>query len=173
VLIASGLAAPARSAVFLTQDQALAQAFPGARIERRVVAMSAEQAKAVEARARVRLSSRLVTAYAAWRGDTLVGTALFDTRIVRTMPGVFMIAIAPDTTIARVDVLAFHEPPDYLPPRRWLGLLERRRLDEKLWPGRDIRTIAGMTLSTRAIAEAVRQALAVYEVTLAKGLEGR
>ena len=157
----------------MTQPEALAQAFPGARIERRAIVLTTGQAKAVEARARVRLSSRLVTAYAAWRGDTLAGTALFDTRVVRTMPGVFMITIAPDTTIGRVDVLAFHEPPDYLPPRRWLGLLERERLDDRLWPGRDIRTIAGMTLSTRAIAEALRQALAVYQVAVAKELAAR
>ena len=129
--------------------------------------------RACEERGVPLLSSTLVTAYAAWRGDTLAGTAIFDTRVVRTMPAVLMVVIAPDTSIARVDVLAFHEPTDFLPSKRWFALLERERLDDRLWPGRDIRTISGMTLSTRAVAEAVRQALAVYQVAVVKELAAR
>ncbi|MGH7731951.1 MAG: FMN-binding protein, partial [Candidatus Eiseniibacteriota bacterium] len=124
----------ASGATYLTQPQALAEAFPGARTERRSFALTPDQARAVEGRAGVRLPSRLITAYPAWRGDTLAGTAFFESRTIRTMPGVFMVVVAPDTTIARVDVLAFHEPPDYAPPERWLDRFERRRLDERLWP---------------------------------------
>jgi len=157
----------ARAVVFMTRDQALAQAFPGARIERRAFVLTEAQVAALEARARVRAQTRLVTAYLAWHGDTLRGTAFFDSRTVRTMPGVFMIVVAPDSTLTRVDVLAFHEPPEYQPPARWLGLLGRHRLDDRLWPERDIRTLSGATLSTRAVTEATRMALACWEVLLA------
>ena len=163
-------AAPAAAAVYLTQPQALAQAFPGARIERRAYTLTEAQARTVESRARARLSSRLVVAYAAWRGDTLAGTAFFDTRIVRTMPAVLMAVVAPDSTVAGVDVLAFHEPPDYRPPVRWFGLYDGRRLDGRLWPGRDIRNLSGATLSARAVTESVRLALALYEVVAAPAL---
>lgn len=163
-------AAPARAEVFMTQPQALAQAFPAARVERRAFVLTPAQAQTVEARARVRLPSRLVIAYAAWRGDTLAGTAFFDARTVRTMPGVFMVVVGPDSTVARVDVLAFHEPPDYRPPARWLGLFGRRRLDEGLWPQRDIRNLSGATLSARAVTESVRLALALYQVLAAPAL---
>lgn len=165
-------AAPASATVFMTQPQALAQAFPGARVERRAFVLTEDQAHAVEARARVKLPSRLVAAYAAWRGDTLSGTAFFDARRVRTMPGVFMVVVAPDSTVARVDVLAFHEPPDYRPPARWLGLFGGRRLDQRLWPGRDLRNLSGATLSARAVTESVRLALALYEVVAAPALAG-
>jgi hypothetical protein len=168
--VALGVAPAARAQVFLTQAQALEQAFPGARIERRAFALTEAQRKAVESRARVRRRSALVTAYLAYRGDTLQGAAFFDARRVRTMPGVFMVAVAPDTTVARVDVLAFHEPPDYRPPGRWLGLFARRRLDERLWPRRDIVNLSGATLSARAVTECVRDALAQYEVVVAPAL---
>lgn len=153
----------------MTRDQALAQAFPGARIERRAFVLTDAQVAALEARARVRAGTRLITAYLGWRGDTLAGTAFFDARTVRTMPGVFMIVIAPDSSIARVDVLAFHEPPEYQPPARWLALLGRRRLDDQLWPERGIRNLSGATLSTRAVTEAMRLALACWEELLAPG----
>ena len=163
----------AGAAVYLTQPQALEQAFPGARVERRALYLTAGQAKSVEQRARVKLASRLATAYVAWRGDTLEGTAFFDARVVRTMPTVLMVVVAPDTTVARVDLLAFHEPPDYQPTPRWLGLFPRRHLGDQLWPGRAIRNLSGATLTTRAVTEATRLALALYELTVAPSLPKR
>lgn len=164
------LPAPSGAVVYMNRDQALAQAFPGARIERRAFVLTDAQVAALEARAKVRAGTRLVTAYLGWRGDTLAGTAFFDSRTVRTMPAVFMIVVAPDSTLARVDVLAFHEPPEYQPPARWLGLLgRRRRLDEQLWPDRGIRNLSGASLSTRAVTEATRLALACWETLVAPG----
>lgn len=154
----------------MTQSQALELAFPGARVERHAVVLTPAEARAVERRARVRVTSTLATGYAGWRGDSLLGVAFFEQRTVRTMPGVFMTVVAPDTTIARVDVLAFHEPPDYQPPRRWLDRFGRRKLDERLWPNRDLRNLSGATLSARAMTESSRLALALYELVLAPRL---
>jgi hypothetical protein len=151
----------------MTQTQALALAFPAARVERLSFVLSPGEKADVERRARTRLGSSVVAAYVGWRGDTLAGTAFFDGRIVRTMPGVFMVVVAPDSSVARVDVLAFHEPTDYLPPARWLGRLASRRLE----PQRQreggveggITRLAGATLSARAVTESTRLALALYE----------
>ena len=78
-----------------------------------------------------------------------------------------MIVVAPDTTIAQVEVLAFHEPPDYRPPPRWLATFEKRRLQDRLSPGRDIRNLSGASLSATAVTESVRLALALYEIVVA------
>ena len=166
-------ATPARATVFMTQPQALAQAFPGARIERREFVLTDAQVAAVERRAKVRVESKLVSAYVAWRGDTLVGTGLFDVRVVRTMPAVMLIAVRPDTSVARVDFLAFHEPSDYQPPARWLATFTGRPLDERLWPKRDIRNLSGATLSARAVTESVRLALALYAQVVGPTLGAR
>jgi hypothetical protein len=173
VLAACVAASPAAAALYMTQAQALALAFPGARVERKAYALSAEQARAVQNRAKVRLESRLVTAYLGWRDSTFVGTAFFDSRTVRTLPGTFMVVVAPDSTVARVDVLAFHEPPDYLPPARWLELFGRRRLDDNLAAAHGIPNLSGATLSTRAVTETVRLALACHELLVAPELAAR
>jgi hypothetical protein len=172
VLATLGGGGPAVAARFVTQSQALAEAFPGARVERRTFALTPGQARAVEGRAQVRLPSRLITAYPAWRADTLAGTAFFESRTIRTMPGVFMVVVAPDTTITRIEVLAFHEPPDYRPPARWLDGFAGRPLDDRLWPSRDLRNLAGATLSARSVAESARLALALYETVLVPGFAG-
>lgn len=166
----ASLAVPARATVYVTREQALAEAFDGDSVQMRNYVLTDAQRKAVAERAKVRVDSRVVTAYVARRGDALVGTAFIDSRTVRTMPGVFMTVVAPDTTVARVEILAFHEPPDFKPPPRWLGLFAHHPLDDQLWPRRDIRNLSGATLSTRAVTESVRLALALYEEIVAPAI---
>jgi len=151
-------------------DDALARAFPGARIEKRSLALSATDVKAVEARARARCEPRLLIAYVAWRGDTLAGAAWTDRRVIRTREAVLLLSVAPDTSISRVDVIAFFEPPEYLPASRWLGLFAGRGSHKPLTPQRPVPDIAGATLSSRAVNESARLALAWYELLLAPAL---
>ena len=112
-------AASAGAKVFLTQDEALRLAFPGAAIERKTAFLTEAQRR--EAR---RLSgdseppAALVTYYAATREGVAVGTAYFDTHRVRTMPETIMVVVGPSGALARIEVLSFQEPEEYLPRRR-------------------------------------------------------
>jgi Na+-translocating ferredoxin:NAD+ oxidoreductase RnfG subunit len=65
-----------------------------------------------------------------------------------------------------VQILAFHEPLDYLPTNRWYQLFSGKSRSDGLRLGRDIDAISGATLSARAATEGVRRALAYYEVLL-------
>ena len=169
LLLAALLSGPAgaRAATFQTLDGALAQAFPGARIEPRTLALSPADVKAVEARAHARCPARLVTAYVAWHGDTLAGAAYTDRRVVRTREAVLLVAVAADSSVARIEVLSFFEPPDYRPPPRWLALFAHRREDAHLTPGDALPPLAGASLTSRAVAESARLALAWHELLLA------
>ncbi len=171
-LVACLAAAPAtaRAAAGVTLDQALAESFAGARIERRTLALSPVDVKHVESLARARSDARLVTAYIAWRGDTLAGAAFTDRRVVRTREALLFVAVAPETSIARIDVLAFFEPPDYRPAFRWLKLFQGRGTRAPLTPPRAIREVSGATLTSRAVNESARLALAWYELLLAPEL---
>jgi Na+-translocating ferredoxin:NAD+ oxidoreductase RnfG subunit len=61
-------------------------------------------------------------------------------------------------------VLAFHEPPEYLPTDRWIGQFPGRKLDDDLKLGAGIQGITGATLSTQAMTSGVRRALALVAV---------
>lgn len=156
-------AAHARAEVLHPLDEALAQVYPGARIERRLFALTPAELQTVQRRAHARSESRLVTAYLAWQADTLAGTAYVDRRVVRTREAVILVALAADRTVARVEMLAFFEPPDYLPSPRWLALFTHRRAGARLVPGRDVPNLAGATLTSRAVSESVRLVLAWHE----------
>jgi len=161
-------AAPAAAKVFLTREEALRLAFPGAAIERRTAFLTATEQKDAAALSGGPLPSALAVAYVATKGGRLVGTAYFDTHVVRTQPETLMVAVTPAGTIARIEILSFSEPEDYLPREHWYAQFPGRALDEELSVKRGIRPVSGATLTARATTEAARRVLALHRV-----LEGR
>ncbi|HUP61099.1 MAG TPA: FMN-binding protein [Thermoanaerobaculia bacterium] len=152
------LAAPAR--VFMTQQQALASAFPpGTKTTRQAIFLTPQQLAAARKESGVEFTDQLVVRYAGSNG----AYAYFDTHRVRTLPETVMVVVAPDGRIEKIDILSFDEPPDYLPKRRWIDQFKSRRLDDDLSLKRAIRPISGASLSGRAIVNASRKVLALHE----------
>ena len=162
--LAALLPGAAGAAVFETQEAALARVFPPpARVARSTSFLSAQQVEAARKEAQAPVESAVVTRYAAFGPDgALLGTAYFDVHTVRTAREVLMIVLAPDGSVRSVDVLAFGEPQDYLPRAGWLKRVEGRKAEEGLFVGRALAHVTGATLTTRAIAAAVRRVLAVH-----------
>ena len=158
------LPAPASTAVLLTQEEALAEAFPDAEVERLTEFLEPEQVVRIEDLAGSELGSRLVVRYRAVRDGEAVGTAYFDAHRVRTLPETLMVVIGEEGEVIRVDVLSFDEPPDYLPRSAWFDQFDGRVLDADLSLKRGIRGVTGATLSSRAVVAAVRRALAIHQV---------
>ena len=156
--------APLFAKVFLTQEEALKLAFPGAAIERRSAFLTEAEAKDVAALAGGPAPSALAVAYVATKGGRLVGTAYFDTHVVRTLPETLMVVITPAGTIGRIEVLSFSEPEDYLPRGHWYEQFPGKALDEELSLKRSIRPVSGATLTARATTEAARRVLALHRV---------
>lgn len=152
--------------VFLTQNEALKLAFPDLVVERHSLFLDQNTVQAIEKMARSKVDSQLVNYYVGRGTQGVVGYAFFQTHIVRTMPETLMVVVHPDGRIKFVEMLAFNEPQDYLPPKRWFQLFLDRKSDGSLWVKRDIRNVTGATLTTQAVTEAVRRVLAIYEVTI-------
>lgn len=152
--------------VFLTQEEALEAAFGAdAVLERRTAYLTDAQAERVEALAGAEgLEQRVVTYYVASREGRPVGAAWFDVHRVRTLPEVLMVAVDPAGRVTRVEVLKFSEPPDYLAPDGWLEQFHGRELDDGLSLKGDIVNMTGATLTSRAVADAVRRVLALHRV---------
>jgi Na+-translocating ferredoxin:NAD+ oxidoreductase RnfG subunit len=160
LLLGSG----ARADVFATPGEALAAAFPEARIEKRALLLTNAQARAVEARAQSKLESRLATLYMAWRDERAIGYAFVDVHEVRTLPEALLVVISPEGRVVQTRVLAFHEPKEYLPSARFLRQFDEHALTPELRAGGAVHGIAGATLSTRAVTTSIRRSLALYEV---------
>jgi hypothetical protein len=159
--------AAASARVYLSQDEALAAAFPGAdRVESRTTVLDDAQARRVEELARAKLESRLVTLHTGWRAGEVLGHAYIEVHTVRTLPEGLLVVVSPGGEVRSVRLLAFYEPEEYAPPERWLRQFEQRRLDPGLRLGGEIHGIAGATLSAQAVTGAVRRALALVTVLI-------
>jgi Na+-translocating ferredoxin:NAD+ oxidoreductase RnfG subunit len=151
--------------VYSSREQALARVFPPpAVIERKTYFLTDAEREKASRLARAKIDSSLVIAYVGRGPKGIVGTAYFDTHTVRTMPETILVTVRPDGALDGVEVVAFGEPEDYLPRPRWLRLFGGKRLDSNLAVGRGLAHVTGATLTTRAIADAVRRVLAIHSV---------
>lgn len=173
VLIAAGgilaaLAAapgPSDAKLLRTRDEALRAVFgDGVLLVSRTAFLTPGQADAVRQAARAPFDAARVTYWEARRGDAVVGRAYLDTHAVRSLTETVLVAVDPGGAVRAVEILAFHEPADYLPPSRWLHTLASKSLADPLRPGQDVDGISGATLSVRASTDAVRRALALERV---------
>ncbi|MDA0312779.1 MAG: FMN-binding protein [Gemmatimonadetes bacterium] len=165
---------PATAQALLTQDEALALAFPEASgFERRTAFLTAEQARRVEERTGSEPDGMIVTYYLAMQEETPIGVAYFDVHRVRTLNEVLMVALGSDDRIVRVEVVAFSEPPDYKSPEGWLALFMGRGWEDDLSMKGDVPNMTGATLTTRAAKGAVGRVLALHHVIDPMGKGGR
>lgn len=164
----AGLLLPAPAAAqTLTQDQALALAFPDADEVRRATAYldDAQLAAARElAGAGVEVESGVVTYYLASAGGSPLGVAYFDVHRVRTLPQVLMVVVTPEGRIRRMEVVRFSEPPEYRAPDGWLRQFDGKDLSADLSHKRGVANITGATLTSRATTAAARRVLALHQV---------
>lgn len=162
-------ATPADAAVFHARSEMFEVAFPQAEsVVAKDYFLTKEQRTAIEHLAIRGLDSDLITVYTAHRGDEVLGYAILDTHVVRTLPETFLVVLDTKGAVAATHILAFHEPLEYMPSERWLELLENRTLTDDLRLGRGIAGVTGSTLSSRAVLGGVRRALAIYEVLLSE-----
>ena len=145
-----------------SRDEIFKSLYPDCIFERRPLTLSKTQLAAIRKQAGTSPRSPLVFRYLAMKEGKRQGTLYFDTHKVRTLPETLLIAIDANGKIRRVEVVSFKEPEEYLPSDRWRSQFDRK--DNTLPPqlGRDIRSIAGATLSARASTDAVRRVLAIH-----------
>lgn len=158
------MASPAGARVLLRQEGALRLAFPDAQPERRTAYLTQEQVERAQDLGRVRVESRVWIYYVARSSAQETTYAYFETHTVRTMPETFMAVLDGAGELRFVELLAFHEPDDYLPSARWLRQFDGRALGGGLMVRRGIRNIAGASLTSQSLTDGVRRILAVHAI---------
>lgn len=155
----------AKAKQFKDPLQALKEIYPNAQIEVKNIVLSKEQVERIEKLSNTKLGTRLVSWYIVKRGSNIIAYAYVDTHTVRTHPEVVLYTITPEGKIDVVEVLAFNEPLEYMPDENWLKLFKGKELKEgNLRLRRDIPNMTGATLTARAITDAARRVLAMWQV---------
>ena len=114
--------------VFYSKQEALEIAFPDVdRVETESFFLTQEEVVHLQSVARAPIDSKLVTFYVGYIGDVIQGYAFIESHIVRTFAETFLIVVSPDGVLETLVVLAFYEPPDYIPSDRWLQQFDQKK----------------------------------------------
>lgn len=161
-------ATPGLATVFYSKTEAMELAFgKGAEIEQLSLFPDEKQMNVIEQLAKVKLDSGLFTFYVGKSQGKILGYAAIETSTVRTQPETLMIVLTPEGELSNVNTLAFHEPPEYMPPSRWFEKLYNRVLAE-MYINNGVDGISGATLSTHASIDSIRKVMAIYQVLMKK-----
>ncbi len=153
--------------VFYSKTEALELAFGKSPVENLSLFPEETDAAKIQSLAKTKLESGLFTFYVGKENGKILGYAAIETENVRTKPETLMIVLTPEGELRNVYMLAFHEPPEYMPPERWFDLLKNRPLAEMDF-SKGIDAISGATLSTRSALSSVRKVMAIYQVMVKK-----
>ncbi len=154
--------------VFYSKNEAMELAFgKGTPVEQLALFPDEQQTAAIQQLAKVKLESGLFTFYVGKNQDKITGYAAIETTTVRTKPETLMIVLTPEGELRNVYTLAFHEPPEYMPPERWFEQLVKRPLADMDF-NKGVDGISGATLSTHAGLDSVRKVMAIYQVLVKK-----
>lgn len=147
-----------------TREEILDSLYPGAAIRSEQVFLTPDQRERAAALGKVDVPSMLIARYIATRNGAVVGRAYVDTHTVRTKRESLLIALDASGALERIEVTAFLEPPEFEASELWLRQYRDKALTDGLAVNRDIRPLAGATLTTRAVNAAARRVLAVDAV---------
>lgn len=147
--------------VLKTPEEALALAFPGSQVSKQAHYLSPEQKASLAAQGLGEVPA-LVFQYRVQRKGTLLAFAYLDTHRVRTLPETLLVVLSPEGQVLRVEVLAFSEPPDYLPREVWYRQFAGTSAETPPHLGQNVRPVSGATLTAQATTSAVRRVLALH-----------
>ncbi|MDI1230374.1 MAG: FMN-binding protein [Methylobacter sp.] len=165
-LLLLSITLPSYATIFYSKNEALELAFgKEAQVEQLSLFPDEQQSAKIQELAKVKLDSGLFTFYVGKAQDKILGYAAIESTTVRTKPETLMIVLTPEGELRNVTTLAFHEPPEYLPPERWFKQLYKRPLSEMDF-NKGVDGISGATLSTRAAITSVRKVMAIYQVMI-------
>jgi Na+-translocating ferredoxin:NAD+ oxidoreductase RnfG subunit len=100
--------------------------------------------------------------FRAGRGTALLGHAVVVEEIGKHRPITFVVGLRPDGRVADVAVMAYREPyGGEIRSARFLSQYHDKGPGDAVRPYRDIRNVAGATLSVEAASRAVKKAQAV------------
>ncbi len=150
---------------FKRPEQALSQIYPGSQVEVKNIVLTKEQQEQIQKSSGVKMDTRLTFWYIVKRGGQVVAYGYADVHRVRTHPELVLYTITPDGKIDVVEVLAFHEPLEYMPEEQWLKLFAGKHLQrDPIRLKKDIPNMTGATLTARAITDNARKVLAMWQV---------
>ncbi len=135
-------------------------------IEKRNLLLSNEQVNLIEQEIKQKLKTKIYQIYKASIGDKFLGYGVLVSQNVRSKNCVVMYHISDKAILKSIEIIAFNEPREYLPSKKWTEVFNQTLTSQPLYLTKDIPAITGATLTARAVTDASRVAFAIYNYVL-------
>jgi len=136
--------------------------------EKKSILLTKEQASVVQKLVKKKLKSKIFTFYIIKKDDKIIAHAGLFTNKVRSKTGTYMTFINPNGKIQSIEIVAFNEPPEYIPKKRWLKLFNEKTINDNIKVKESIPNLSGATLSATSASNTAKLMLAVWEVKYKK-----
>ncbi len=136
------------------------------KIEKRSDIITQQELARIQEKAKTRIKSRLIRYYLIHHGGK-TDVAIVSSQKVRTKKSAILYLIE-NGKIVHVEILAFGEPPEFIPSQKLLQQFHGKTVNSKLRIGEDIAAKSGATLSAKSVTNGAKIALAIYEVKFKK-----
>jgi Na+-translocating ferredoxin:NAD+ oxidoreductase RnfG subunit len=149
--------------VYLTKEQALELAFPGAdEIRKEKVWLTDSQRDAIAKLCLQDIQERRITYFVGMKGGKPMGYMVIDHQIGKNYPITFMVVINPDGTVRDVEVMVYREPHGW--EIRFENFMRQFFGKDASTDFRNINSITGATLSVNAMRSGVSRAVSAFKV---------
>jgi len=152
--------------LLIKPEDAVKEVFPGAKIEKKNILIPKAKKVLISKISRKPLKSSIFTVYIAKEDNKVLGYAILHSHKVRTKNEVALISFDKDCNVIDTEIIAFYEPPEYIPSDKWQKNFEGKNKDNLPVLRQNIPNITGATLSTQALTTGVREAIAICEIVL-------
>lgn len=136
------------------------------KISEDTILLTDSQAKKIQEVSNVKLDGNTFKVFKAVQEGKTIGYGVLINRKIRSRNGVVLYLISSDSILKGIEVVAFNEPAEYIPSKKWMSQFENVNTKTPLNLSKDIPTITGATLSAKSFVEGSKIAFAFYNEIL-------
>jgi Na+-translocating ferredoxin:NAD+ oxidoreductase RnfG subunit len=150
--------------LLIKPEQVLKEEFVDAVISKKNILLNKSQVKKIQNLSKSKLHSSIITTYLVQKDGKVLAYGIIHIHKVRTKKETVLFILSPDCKIQDIEIIAFYEPPEYMPNKKWLETFKGKSSKDELRLKRDVPNITGATLSSKAITLSSKQVISICEV---------
>lgn len=152
------LALPLSAKLLILPAEAMQKNYgPEATISEENLLLTNAQAQKIQQESKTKLSTNIVKVFKATKNSTTLGYGILINEKVRSKNAVVLYIISDESTLKSIEIVAFNEPMEYLPSKKWVLQLSSTG---------DVPNTTGATMSAKNIIDGSKKALAIYKEML-------
>jgi len=136
-----------------------------ATITKKNILLTGDKFKNIQKNARTKLETKIYRIFTASKNGETLGYGILVNRKVRSKNAVVLYLLK-DSILLDIEVIAFNEPIEYVPTKKWNSQFKNIKTNQMLQLNRDIPSISGATMSARSVTDGSRIAFAIYNELL-------